>query len=75
MQIEVEEGDLSEMGLIQNSQSVIVVTHGGYMKRMQLKTFEGKAKDVERDARRALPTSPRITRLSTALHVTTTIHC
>lgn len=42
-QIEVEEGEeLSEMDLIRNSRSVIVVTRGGYIKRMPLKTFESQ---------------------------------
>jgi DNA gyrase subunit A len=41
-QIEVEEGDLSEMDLIRNSRSVIVVTRGGYIKRMPLMTFESQ---------------------------------
>jgi DNA gyrase subunit A len=39
--IEMEDGgDLNEMDLIRNSRSVIVVTRGGYIKRMPLKTFE-----------------------------------
>jgi DNA gyrase subunit A len=43
-QIEVEEGDLSEMDLIRNSRSVIVVTRGGYIKRMPLVTFESQGR-------------------------------
>jgi DNA gyrase subunit A len=43
-QIEVEEEDLSEMDLIRNSRSVIVVTRGGYIKRMPLKTFESQGR-------------------------------
>ena len=43
-QIEVEEGALSEMDLIRNSRSVIVVTRGGYIKRMPLKTFESQGR-------------------------------
>jgi DNA gyrase subunit A len=43
-QIEVEEKDLSEMDLIRNSRSVIVVTRGGYIKRMPLKTFESQGR-------------------------------
>lgn len=43
-QIEVEDGDLSEMDLIRNSRSVIVVTRGGYIKRMPLKTFESQGR-------------------------------
>jgi len=39
--IEIEQdGDLSEIDLVKNSRSVIVVTRGGYIKRMPLKTFE-----------------------------------
>ena len=43
-QIEVEDGDLSEMDLIRNSRSVIVVTRGGYIKRMPLMTFESQGR-------------------------------
>jgi DNA gyrase subunit A len=39
-QIEVEEEALEEIDLIRNSRSVIVVTRGGYIKRMPLMTFE-----------------------------------
>ena len=35
-----EEGEVDEIEYIQNEQSVIVVTRGGYIKRMPLKTFE-----------------------------------
>jgi len=38
-QIEPEEGELNEIDLVKNSRSVIVVTRGGYVKRMPLKTF------------------------------------
>jgi DNA gyrase subunit A len=41
-QIEVEEEHLSEIDLIRNSRSVIVVTRGGYIKRMPLVTFESQ---------------------------------
>jgi len=41
-QIEVEEEDLSEMDFIRNSRSMIVVTRGGYIKRVPLKTFESQ---------------------------------
>jgi DNA gyrase subunit A len=41
--IEYEDaGELSEIDLIKNSRSVIVVTRGGYIKRMPLKTFESQ---------------------------------
>jgi DNA gyrase subunit A len=35
-----EEGEVNEIDYIQNERSVIVVTRGGYIKRMPLKTFE-----------------------------------
>jgi len=35
-----EEGEVDEIEYIQNEKSVIVVTRGGYIKRMPLKTFE-----------------------------------
>ena len=38
--IEDEDGGFSDMDLIKNSRSVVVVTRGGYIKRMPLKTFE-----------------------------------
>lgn len=43
-QIEVEEGELSEIDLVRNSRSVIVLTRGGYVKRMPLKTFESQGR-------------------------------
>ncbi|KAL7579419.1 hypothetical protein ACA910_014084 [Epithemia clementina (nom. ined.)] len=39
-----EDGDLTEINLIKNSRSVIVVTRGGYIKRMPLKTFESQGR-------------------------------
>ena len=42
--IEIEEGDVSELDLIRNSRSVIVVTRGGYIKRLPLKTFESQGR-------------------------------
>jgi DNA gyrase subunit A len=39
-----EDGDLDDMDLITNSRSVIVVTQGGYIKRMPLKTFESQGR-------------------------------
>lgn len=39
-----EEGDLEEMDLVQNARNVIVVTRGGYIKRMPLKTFENQGR-------------------------------
>lgn len=39
-----EDGQVSEMELVTNSQSVIVVTRGGYIKRMPLKTFESQGR-------------------------------
>ena len=37
-----DEDDKAEIDLIQNERSVIVVTRGGYIKRMPLKTFESQ---------------------------------
>ena len=42
--IEFEEDDLNEMDLVKNSRSVVVVTRGGYMKRMPLQTFENQGR-------------------------------
>jgi DNA gyrase subunit A len=42
--IEIEEGEVSDLELIRNSRSVIVVTRGGYIKRMPLKTFESQGR-------------------------------
>lgn len=42
--IELEEGEIEEMDLVQNSRSVIVVTRGGYIKRMPLQTFENQGR-------------------------------
>mmetsp|Transcript_26510 Transcript_26510/g.38011 ORF Transcript_26510/g.38011 Transcript_26510/m.38011 type:complete len:957 (+) Transcript_26510:67-2937(+) len=43
--IEVEEtGELNELDLIENTRSVIVVTRGGYIKRMPLATFESQGR-------------------------------
>jgi len=42
--IEREEGDLDDMDLVQNARNVIVVTRGGYIKRMPLKTFENQGR-------------------------------
>lgn len=42
--IEPDEGELSEIDLVKNSRSVIVVTRGGYIKRMPLKTFESQGR-------------------------------
>jgi len=42
--IEVDEGDVSDLDLIRNSRSIIVVTRGGYIKRMPLKTFESQGR-------------------------------
>jgi DNA gyrase subunit A len=39
-----EEGELEEMDLVQNARNVIVVTRGGYIKRMPLKTFENQGR-------------------------------
>lgn len=38
------DGDLSDMDLISNSRSVIVVLRSGYIKRMPLKTFESQGR-------------------------------
>lgn len=40
--IEHGEGDLEDMDLVENSKSVVVVTSGGYIKRMPLETFENQ---------------------------------
>lgn len=42
--IERDEGDLDDMDLIENARNVIVVTRGGYIKRMPLKTFENQGR-------------------------------
>lgn len=42
--IEEDTGDLDELDLIRNSRSVIVVTRGGYIKRMPLKTFSSQGR-------------------------------
>ena len=39
-----EEGELEDIDLVQNSRNVIVVTRGGYIKRMPLKTFENQGR-------------------------------
>lgn len=39
-----EEGELEDIDLVQNSRNVIVVTSGGYIKRMPLKTFENQGR-------------------------------
>lgn len=38
------EGELEEVDLVQNARNVIVVTRGGYIKRMPLKTFESQGR-------------------------------
>mmetsp|Transcript_25222 Transcript_25222/g.55070 ORF Transcript_25222/g.55070 Transcript_25222/m.55070 type:complete len:840 (+) Transcript_25222:638-3157(+) len=43
-QIQPEEGELEDIDLVKNSRSVIVVTRGGYIKRMPLKTFESQGR-------------------------------
>lgn len=42
--IQLAEGALEDMDLVQNSRSVIIVTRGGYVKRMPLKTFENQGR-------------------------------
>lgn len=42
--IERDEGELEDLDLVQNSRSVIVVTRGGYIKRMPLQTFESQGR-------------------------------
>uniref|UniRef100_A0A6U0PGK4 DNA topoisomerase (ATP-hydrolyzing) n=1 Tax=Eucampia antarctica TaxID=49252 RepID=A0A6U0PGK4_9STRA len=42
--IEPEEGVMQDKDLISNEQSVIIVTRGGYIKRMPLKTFESQGR-------------------------------
>lgn len=37
-----DDGEVPEVDLVKNSRSVIVVTRGGYIKRMELKTFESQ---------------------------------
>ena len=39
-----EDGEMDDMDLIKNSRSVIVVTRGGYIKRMPLKTFSSQGR-------------------------------
>lgn len=43
-QILQDDGEVDEMDLVTNSRSVIVVTRGGYIKRMPLKTFESQGR-------------------------------
>jgi DNA gyrase subunit A len=42
--IEPEEGEILEINLVRNSRSVIIVTRGGYIKRMPLQTFESQGR-------------------------------
>jgi DNA gyrase subunit A len=42
--IEREESELNDIDLIENARNVIVVTRGGYIKRMPLKTFENQGR-------------------------------
>ncbi len=42
--IDEDNGELDELDLIKNSRSVIVVTRGGYIKRMPLKTFSSQGR-------------------------------
>lgn len=37
-----EDGEVQELDMVKNSRSVIVVTRGGYVKRMELATFESQ---------------------------------
>lgn len=39
-----EDSEVQELDLVKNSRSVIVVTRGGYIKRMELKTFENQGR-------------------------------
>ncbi len=39
-----EEGSLEEIDLVENARNVIVVTRGGYIKRMPLQTFENQGR-------------------------------
>jgi len=39
-----DDGEVQEVDLVENSRSVIVVTRGGYIKRMELKTFENQGR-------------------------------
>jgi len=39
-----DDGEVQEVDLVKNSRSVIVVTRGGYIKRMELKTFESQGR-------------------------------
>jgi len=43
-QIQPGENELEDIDLVKNSRSVIVVTRGGYIKRMPLKTFESQGR-------------------------------
>jgi DNA gyrase subunit A len=51
-----DDGTVEEIDLIRNSRSVIVVTRGGYIKRMPLKTFESQGRGT-RGKRGTSPTS------------------
>eukprot|EP00934_Nitzschia_sp_Nitz4_P006118 Nitzschia sp. Nitz4//scaffold159_size51929//33708//36626//NITZ4_006882-RA/size51929-snap-gene-0.62-mRNA-1//-1//CDS//3329537583//6108//frame0 len=46
-QILNEEGTFDELDLIKNARSVVVVTRGGYVKRMPLATFESQARGTQ----------------------------
>lgn len=43
-EIKLAEGELEDVDLVQNSRSVVVVTRGGYIKRMPLQTFENQGR-------------------------------
>lgn len=45
--IEVDEGDISDIDLVRNSRSVIVITRDGYMKRMPLASFESQRRGTK----------------------------
>jgi DNA gyrase subunit A len=42
--INAPEGELQDQDLVKNSRSVIIVTRGGYIKRMELKEFENQGR-------------------------------
>eukprot|EP00814_Leptocylindrus_danicus_P000581 CAMPEP_0116011712 /NCGR_PEP_ID=MMETSP0321-20121206/4717_1 /TAXON_ID=163516 /ORGANISM="Leptocylindrus danicus var. danicus, Strain B650" /LENGTH=917 /DNA_ID=CAMNT_0003480969 /DNA_START=98 /DNA_END=2851 /DNA_ORIENTATION=- len=45
--IELDEGEISEIDLVRNSRSVIVITRNGYIKRMPLESFESQRRGTK----------------------------
>jgi DNA gyrase subunit A len=62
-----EAGEVNEIDLVSNARSVIVVTRGGYIKRMPLKTFESQG----RGTRGKRGTSDALSKTDEILHCIT----